>query len=56
MRSAVLRNPEWASVSVLEVAGGDLFDNVDEDVTIVVNPWSRLEYHLPRRSADVAVS
>jgi hypothetical protein len=47
MRDALLRNPEWQALSVLQVAGRDLLENVDDDVIIVVNPWSELEYQVP---------
>ncbi|HXZ99376.1 MAG TPA: SseB family protein [Candidatus Binatia bacterium] len=47
MREALARNPDWQSLSVLVVKGGALLDHVDEDVIIVINPWSRLEYQLP---------
>jgi tetratricopeptide (TPR) repeat protein len=50
MRRALIRNPEWQTLSVLQLSGRALFDNVDDDVAIVINPWSRLEYQLPRRS------
>lgn len=47
MREALARNPEWQSLSVLQVQGGALLERVDADVIIVINPWSRLEYQLP---------
>jgi hypothetical protein len=49
MREALIRNPEWQSLSVLQINGGALLDNVDPDVTIVINPWTDLEYQLPPR-------
>jgi tetratricopeptide (TPR) repeat protein len=49
MRRALLRNPEWQSTFVLQVNGGLLYENVDAEVTIVLNPWSRLECALPPR-------
>ena len=50
MREALIRNPDWQTYSVLQINGGALLDNVDDDVTIVINPWSDLEYQLlPRR-------
>jgi hypothetical protein len=48
MREAMARNPDWQSLSVLRVQGGPLLDHIDTEVSIVINPWSRLEYHLPR--------
>jgi hypothetical protein len=47
MREALARNPDWQTLSVLQVQGGALLDHVDADVIIVINPWSRLEYQLP---------
>jgi hypothetical protein len=32
---------------VLEVDGGELLKNRDSDVTLVINPWSWLEFQLP---------
>jgi hypothetical protein len=46
MREALLRNPDWQSLAVLQVSGRALLDNVDVDVTIVINPWTRLEFRL----------
>jgi hypothetical protein len=46
MREALIRNPEWQTLSVLQISGGALLDNVDDDVTIVINPWTDLEYQL----------
>lgn len=47
MKEALLRNPDWQTLSVLQVNGRALLDNVDDDVIIVINPWSRLEFQLP---------
>ena len=47
MREALLRNPDWQTLSVLEVDGKALLENVDSDVIIVINPWSRLEFQIP---------
>lgn len=48
MKDALLRNPDWQQLSVLETNGGDLIANRDKDVALVVNPWSRrLEWQLP---------
>jgi Helix-turn-helix domain/SseB protein N-terminal domain len=52
MRDALLRNPDWQALSVLQIGGRDLLNHVDEEVIIVVNPWSDLEFQLPRR-ADI---
>ena len=47
MREALLRNPDWQTLSVLQINGQALLDNVDSDVTIVINPWSKLEFQIP---------
>ena len=46
VRSALLRNPDWQSLSVLEVNGGAVIVNRDTDVFLVINPWSKLEWQL----------
>jgi len=50
MREALARNPDWQTLSVLQVQGGALLDHVAADVIVVINPWSRLEYQLPPRT------
>jgi len=45
--SSLVRNTEWGGLSVLEVNGNDLQDNVDRDVTIVIDPWTEGEWQLP---------
>jgi len=47
MRAALTRNPDWQTLSVLQVQGQALLDNVHPDVIVVINPWSRLEFQLP---------
>lgn len=47
LRDALIRNPAWQSQAVLEIDGGALLDNRDPDVTLVIDPWSPLEYQLP---------
>jgi len=49
MRQALLRNPDWQTLSVLEVHGRALYENIADDVTVVINPWSRLEFQLKRK-------
>jgi tetratricopeptide (TPR) repeat protein len=49
MREVLIRNPDWMELSVLKVNGGALLANVDDDVTVVINPWSDLEYQIPSR-------
>jgi tetratricopeptide (TPR) repeat protein len=52
MRDSLIRNPDWQQLSVLEIDGGALLANVDDDVIVVVNPWSDLEYQLPSRDSS----
>jgi hypothetical protein len=47
MRAALARNPDWQTLSVLQVQGQALLENVHPDVIVVINPWSRLEFQLP---------
>lgn len=54
MRDALLRNPEWQTLSVLQVHGKDLLDHVGLDVTVVINPWSSLEFQLLPLAGDTA--
>jgi hypothetical protein len=46
---AMNRNPEWHETSVLQLNGRALLDVRDNDVAIVVNPWSETEFWLPAR-------
>lgn len=46
MREALSRNPDWLDLSVLEINGADLLKNIDDDVTLVTNPWTPGEYQL----------
>jgi prevent-host-death family protein len=47
LRSALTSKAEWQSLSVLQVSGNALVENVDPDVTLVIDPWSDLEFHVP---------
>ncbi len=49
MREALLRNPDWQTLSVLEMEGAALLENIDDDVIVVINPWSSLEFQIPSR-------
>lgn len=46
LRSALIRNPDWQSLDILELSGRGLIENVDPDVTIVVDPWSAGEFRV----------
>lgn len=41
--------PMWWTLQILAVEGSALMDSVDPNVTIVINPWTWLEYQLPPR-------
>ena len=47
LQSALERNPEWKTLDVMETSGGALLDNRDDDVTLVIDPWSPLEFQIP---------
>lgn len=47
LRSALIRNTDWQSLAILQLNGKELIQNVDPDVTIVVNPWSDREFRVP---------
>lgn len=40
------RNPDWQSFSILEVDGKELLEHIDHDVTVVIDPWSDLEFKI----------
>jgi SseB protein N-terminal domain len=44
---ALRRNPDWQSLTYLQMPGGRLLENVDPDVSVVINPWTRVEFILP---------
>jgi SseB protein N-terminal domain len=50
MQAALLRNPDWQTLSVLEVNGAAVADNVDPEVHIVVDPWTEGEHQFPSRA------
>jgi transcriptional regulator with XRE-family HTH domain len=50
MLDALKRNPEWRTLSVLEVSGDALLKNRADDVVLVVNPWSPMEIQVPSRA------
>jgi len=54
MRAALARNPDWQTLSVLQVQGQALLENVHPDVIVVINPWSRLEFQLPPAALGAA--
>jgi hypothetical protein len=47
LREALLRNPNWPSQMVRQVNGKALLEKLSNDVTIVINPSSSLEFRLP---------
>jgi len=52
LQQAVQKNPEWAKFEVILVNGGDLVQAFEVDA-IVINPWSPLEYRVPRLMANL---
>ena len=54
MRDALLRNADWQTLSVLKVNGGVLLENIDDNVNLVINPWTELEFRFPARRAHAA--
>jgi hypothetical protein len=46
LKRALEENSEWESLSVLRVDGGALLKSRDNDVTLVINPWSKLEFEI----------
>lgn len=54
MAQALMRNPEWQTLSVLRLHGRDLLDSVADDVALGINPWSRLEFLIPPRASHVS--
>jgi hypothetical protein len=48
MREALMENPDWQTQMVLKLDGRDLLDHVDDDVTVIINPWTKSEYRLER--------
>jgi len=47
LRQALILNKNWRDQTVLEVLGAELLANLDPDVTVVLDPWTTLEYRLP---------
>lgn len=39
-------HPEWARYTVVSVTGADLLRTLEEKRRLVLNPWSRLEFHI----------
>ncbi len=56
MRSALLRNPAWQSLDILLVSGEELVQNVDPDVTIIIDPSSELEFRVPPSGRRMVVA
>jgi cellulose synthase operon protein C len=50
MRDALYRNLEWRVMAVLGVEWRPLWENIDDSVIVVVNPWSPLEYQFRPRT------
>jgi hypothetical protein len=46
LRESLLRNPDWQTLGILQIDASALLSSLDDDVTVVVNPWSALEYQI----------
>jgi hypothetical protein len=49
LRVALQHDVDLQQMLVLRVNGGELYENVADNVTIVINPWSDLEFRIPPR-------
>jgi hypothetical protein len=47
MQLGIIRNPFWSVQNVLQIDGAALLMNIDDEVQIVINPWTDLEFRLP---------
>lgn len=52
--AALKRNEDWQELMVLSVHGASLLDNVEDDVSIVIDPWSNLEFQVPPRRSRLS--
>lgn len=41
MRGALLKKPDWQTLSILEVDGNGLLNNLSSDARVILNPWSK---------------
>jgi hypothetical protein len=46
IQTALLRNPDWQTLSILQLNGEELDANVGDEVHIVIDPWTTDEYQL----------
>lgn len=49
-RVALGRKPDWRSLYVMQISGRELLENIDANVTTIINPWSDLEFRIPPRT------
>lgn len=54
IREALRRNPEWNTFTLLKVNGEELWEQVDSDVILVINPWVNMEFQLPKSPSAIA--
>ncbi len=47
IQTGIIRNPFWSIQSVLQIDGAELLRNIGDEVHIVINPWTDLEFRLP---------
>jgi cellulose synthase operon protein C len=50
MRDALYRNLEWRVMAALSIEWRPFWENIDDGVIVVVNPWSPLEYQFRPRT------
>lgn len=47
IQPAIIMNPSWSLLSVLQLDGAALLQNIDDEVHVAINPWTDLEFRLP---------
>lgn len=50
IQPGIIRSPFWSLQSVLRLDGDVLLRNIGDEVHIVINPWTDLEFQLPSRA------
>jgi len=44
LQEAVEHRPDWRALTVTEVSGLSLITNIEDDVTLMIDPWTRTEF------------
>lgn len=50
MQPGLIRNPSWSLLNVLQLYGDATLQNIDDEVHVVIDPWTDLEFRLPSRA------